>query len=651
MDVAYKNNNYHFMGRPNLQYLTTLLLLLCTSLAFSLEPVNVGALVKETSLSGHVEYQIDQLGQYQVDNILTDSHWLAPRKETLSFGYSSSVYWLRFQLTNQSAEDASRLLEIAYPVLDDLQIYIYDDSNLLAEKYHLGDKLPFAQREVDHRNFLVPVEIDANRSQTWIMRIETSSAVQIPMSVWPERDFFIEDQSTLIGMGVYYGIMLIMVLYNLVVYFSVRERSYLYYVFYVASMAIFLASLQGLSFQYVWPLATSWNDSAIIVMLSGVVFFGGLFARVFLGLEEGHKYLYNVFGFMVLVSACIFVAVHFAPYYVLIKTLIVLAFAVICLVTYTGILRWVQGYSAARLFTIAWSSILLGGAILAFNKFNIIPRNNFTENAVQIGSAIEVILLSFALADRLNQEKTDRFDAQVQALAHEKTARLAQAEALSHERQAREAQERVLEVKQKANQTLEEKVKERTSELELANKKLAELSTTDGLTGVRNRRCFDKVLEREYNRARREKEYLSILMLDIDHFKQVNDTYGHQAGDEALKVVAGILKEVIHRTTDVIARYGGEEFAVVLTNTEVAGAYLVAEKIRKSVAKQKIETENTEFSLTMSIGVMGDQPNDNNSPDDWVKKADAALYTAKEEGRNKVVLAPSCSGSEGNNIA
>ena len=117
--------------------------------------------------------------------------------------------------------------------------------------------------------------------------------------------------------------------------------------------------------------------------------------------------------------------------------------------------------------------MLLGGAILALNKFNIIPRNHFTENAVQLGSAIEVILLSFALADRLNLEKAERYNAQQQALAHERTANLAQAEALLHEREAREAQERALEIQQKANETLEDKVRERTRELVHANKKLA----------------------------------------------------------------------------------------------------------------------------------------------------------------------------------
>ena len=616
----------------------SILLLLCifwVSLASGLETVELGDLHKQYSLNDHVEYLIDQDGVYFVDQLMSESvnqdtsRWLTHNKETLSFGYSNAVHWLRFKLDNQTDDEISKLLEIEYPVLDDVQIFIYDENNALIEKKVLGDKVPFAEREIFHRNFLIPLTLASQQTQTWLLRVETSSSVQVPMTIWPERTFFIQDQSKIMSMGVYFGIMLIMTLYNLVVFFSVRENSYLYYVFYVASMALFLASLQGLSFQYIWPMATHWNDSAIVVMLSGVVCFASLFARDFLELRKSQRLLYHLFGIVVVFSLSIMIATNFIPYYVLIKTLIVLAFGVIFLVTYTGVLRWVQGFSAARLFTIAWSTMLMGGAILALNKFNFIPRNFITENAVQLGSAIEVILLSFALADRLNQEKRERYEAQLTLLQREHEVQEAQAESLRVER--------------KANETLEEKVRERTNELEIVNKKLADLSTTDALTGVRNRRYFDHVLKRDFNRARREKEQLAILMLDIDHFKKVNDDYGHQVGDEALRRVAVVLTDVVHRTTDVLARYGGEEFAIILPNTDIEGAQLVAEEIRKRVAEERMSSVDEEFFVTVSIGVMGDEPCiKNNSADVWLREADSALYMAKASGRNKVVISPHC---------
>jgi diguanylate cyclase (GGDEF)-like protein len=642
-----------------LQYFLGLLLVVIFSTASAIETVEISEHSLGYSLNDHVEYFEDVQAELSPEDLMSANQtWDIHNKETLSFGYTSSVYWFRFQVGNKSDKEVSHLLEIAYPVLDDVRMYVYDRADKkLINQYQLGDKIPFKLRQVQHRHFVVPLEVSAKQQQVWLIRIETSSAMQVPMTIWSERDFFIQDQSRLMGLGLYYGIMFIMVLYNLFVFFSVREENYLYYVFYVASMAGFLASLQGLSFQYVWPNATSWNDSAIIVMLSGVVFFTCIFTRNFLELANAHQVLNRAFGIVILSSAAIALSVNLVPYYILIKVLIGLAVFGITLVIYTGILRWSQGFNAARYFTIAWSSMLLGGAILALNKFNIIPRNTFTENAVQFGSAIEVILLSFALADRLNQEKRERYEAQITALNHERVASTAQAEALEqercarsaqekalvHEREAREAQDRALEIQRKANETLEEKVKERTNELECVNEKLAELSTTDALTGVRNRRYFDQVLEREFNRARREREQLSILMLDIDFFKRVNDDYGHQIGDDTLRLVAQILRDIVHRTTDLTARYGGEEFAIILPNTDVAGAYLVADKIRQSIAEQTLDADGQTFSLTVSLGVMGDEPHSGDSADYWLKEADDALYKAKSEGRNKVVLAAACS--------
>jgi diguanylate cyclase (GGDEF)-like protein len=232
--------------------------------------------------------------------------------------------------------------------------------------------------------------------------------------------------------------------------------------------------------------------------------------------------------------------------------------------------------------------------------------------------------------------------AQAETLEQERFARAAQEKALVYEREAREAQAKVLAIQSEANENLEHKVRERTNELESVNEKLAELSTTDALTGVRNRRYFDQMLEREFNRARREREQLSILMLDIDYFKRVNDEYGHQVGDDALRCVANILREVLYRTTDFVARYGGEEFAIILPNTKVEGAYIVAEKIRKIIANQPFDAAGITFSITVSIGIMGDEPSSGISAGFWLKEADDALYKAKKEGRNKIVLSKSC---------
>lgn len=599
-------------------------------------------------LDQQVQYLEDPNGEFSIDQ-LNRGRWLDNSKDSLSFGYTRSVYWFRMSLVNSDSQPQKRMLSIGYPVLDDIRVYRNGQPETFLQ---LGDKIPFSQRPVPHRYFLLPVELQPGEQQQWLFRVDTSSSMQFPLILWQERALFIHEMGQLFGMGIYYGIMLIMVLYNLFVFLSVRESNYLYYVLYVASMTAFIGSLHGVNFQYLWPNAVHWNDQSIVVFLAGVVIFGGLFTIKFLALKDDIAWLGNIFRAAIIAAFAIIFLSNFAAYHLMIRALIVAAVVGICCAIYGGILRWSQGYSSARFYTIAWSSMLLGGVVLALNKFDFLPRNFFTEYAVQVGSALEVILLSFALADRLNQEKRERFEAQLAAFEHEKVARVAQEEALNqernarvaqekaleHERQAREAQDKALDIQRKANETLEARVKERTGELEQLNRKLEYLSTTDPLTALRNRRFFEDIIEREMARAIREKESLCVVMLDIDHFKRINDDHGHQAGDEVLRTVASTVKQRVHRNTDLIARYGGEEFILILPNTGIGGAQHVAECLRRSVAQLSFERLHPGLAVTISVGIHGGVPEADTLADQWVKLADDALYRAKDRGRNCVCI-------------
>ncbi|MBB5693166.1 diguanylate cyclase [Muricoccus pecuniae] len=173
--------------------------------------------------------------------------------------------------------------------------------------------------------------------------------------------------------------------------------------------------------------------------------------------------------------------------------------------------------------------------------------------------------------------------------------------------------------------------------------RLAELASTDGLTGLANRRRFDEVLNREWRRAAREESCLAVLLLDVDHFKAFNDLYGHLSGDDALREVARAIGETIRRPGDLAARYGGEEFAAVLPRTDAAGAREVAERIRGAIAALGIGHEgNAAGHITASIGVAAVQPHAFSAPDApmLLGAADSALYEAKRSGRDRVFQAP-----------
>lgn len=586
-----------------------------------------------------LEYVEDHTGQLQSADITTD---ILQRDalNSMSFGYTESVYWFRLRLQHSGTRPATRLLSLSYPVLDEIRVHQrFDDGDWQIQK--LGDKQPFYMRPVQHRFFVIPLTMTPGQKVELLFRVDTSSSMQFPLSIWKERDFFVADQKQILGMGLYYGIMIIMVLYNLFVFFSVREANYLYYVLYVGCMGGFLASLQGLNFQFIWPEATWWNDHSILIFLGGVVLFALVFTRNFLRLKEMPG-LNRLFTIMALFSLVIILISGMFPYHSMIRLLIATAVVGISLSIFAGLIRWSQGYSSARYYTIAWSVLLLGGVILALNKFDFLPRNFFTENIIQLGSALEVILLSFALADRLNSEKRKRYNAQLIALEHEKIARQSQEIALRQERAAREAQALALEIQKQATETLEQRVKERTLELEEVNRKLEQLSTTDGLTGLRNRRFFDQILQREMARAIRTRESICVLMIDVDHFKKVNDVHGHQAGDEILRRVAQTIRQTVHRSTDLLARYGGEEFILVLPGTSIHGAVHVAECIRSAVRRLNFNNISAGLRVAVSIGVHGAVPDSDASHENWIRCADEALYYAKANGRNQVVRYKDC---------
>lgn len=184
-------------------------------------------------------------------------------------------------------------------------------------------------------------------------------------------------------------------------------------------------------------------------------------------------------------------------------------------------------------------------------------------------------------------------------------------------------------------------IRREADELAAANAELQRLSNVDGLTAIANRRLFDGFLAREWLRAVRRQEPLTLVMIDVDHFKNFNDTYGHQAGDDCLRRVAAALQANIKRTTDLIARYGGEEFAAVLPDTDAGGAARVAERLRAAVEALGLAhaASSAGTVVTVSLGTATVLPTADGSPDALVALADQALYQAKQQGRNRVVVA------------
>jgi len=202
------------------------------------------------------------------------------------------------------------------------------------------------------------------------------------------------------------------------------------------------------------------------------------------------------------------------------------------------------------------------------------------------------------------------------------------------------------EVKQQESQDLlEERVQERTlelhialQELESANQELERKNILDELTGLHNRRFYDQKIQAEYRRSRRNLTPLSLVVIDIDHFKSVNDNYGHLAGDQCLIWLSQFIKQSLKRSADKAFRYGGEEFCLILPDTETQGALLLAEQLRNAVNEQAFHYQDTDIPLTISCGISTYKQEKEITPEQIFAGADKALYQAKHNGRNQSVL-------------
>jgi|TARA_R110001599_G_scaffold203_10_gene781 diguanylate cyclase (GGDEF)-like protein/PAS domain S-box-containing protein len=172
--------------------------------------------------------------------------------------------------------------------------------------------------------------------------------------------------------------------------------------------------------------------------------------------------------------------------------------------------------------------------------------------------------------------------------------------------------------------------------LEKANRELEKLSRTDMLTQLNNRGYWEECLSQEFSRFQRYQTTCSVVMFDIDHFKRVNDTYGHQAGDEAIREVSRVLRENL-RATDIAGRYGGEEFGVILGNTDIEGAIIFCERVRKEVEAITVVHDKQEIKFTVSLGISL-ATNETSDYKSWLEQSDQALYAAKEGGRNQTVV-------------
>jgi diguanylate cyclase (GGDEF)-like protein len=578
--------------------------------------VSLDAAFTRAALAPHLQVLQDPSQRLSLQDVLSPAQakqWrpAAAAGQQLNFGYSRSAYWLRGELANQTGQSGQWLLGLRYPLLDYVDVAVRHADGRI-EQYASGDRRAFRSRGLDDRLFYFPVTLAAGEQATVLVRIQGQGSLQAPIELLSPEAYHRQARLEALLLGTYAGALLAMLAYNLMLAVSLRDRVYVDYVMYVGLFGFAQFIFNGLAFQYLWPGSPNWGNLSAPLFMALAGWSLLQFSRRFLETGTHWRQADWLLRALQWVFLGVLPAALLLPYAIPIQvaTLGTVVAPVLLLLIAPVLLS--RGVLQARYFLVAFSGLLLGTLLTALHMFGVVPSHFLTEYGVQLGSMLEFTLLSFALAHRLKLARED--NARMQA------AHAAELEARVHART--------------------EDLGQAMRQLTQANERLQSLSHQDVLTGLKNRAFLAATLPEMWRHAQRLQLPFSVLMIDVDHFKQVNDLHGHGAGDEALKLVAGVIRQWTQRPGDHAVRYGGEEFLVVLPHTHAVGAAHIAECIRLAVQALAMQHGDQAVPLTVSIGVACVAPAQHQEAQALLKAADQLLYQAKRDGRNRCALQP-----------
>lgn len=526
-----------------------------------------------------------------------------------AFGFQPGAFWFHASVLNADPREPRRLLLQEYALSDHIDVYVRHPDGRI-EHWAGGDALPFASRSVRYRQPNFMLDLPVGEQVDLLVRVQSQSSMQVPLLLYTPTAFAEMSRDAQFAIGVYYGILLALFVYNFMLWISLRDAGYGWYLLHVGAFGMVLFTLNGLGFEYLWPESTWLADKSVPLSICLALLAMQQFSRSFLELParfpRGNRVSLALIAFFALLG----LASLYLPYRV---STPIASFSVLVGVPWIVIATVVvlrRGYAPARLFLLAWAVFLAGTAAIAALAFGLLPKNFFTEYGVQIGSASEMLLLSIALGYRYAS--------------------------------LREENERIV---GEANVRLERQVAERTqaltgalAQLEDAHGRLRDSSRRDGLTGLYNRSHFREAFEEMLRDDQALGRPTTLLMIDLDHFKAINDTHGHLVGDDCLRWAARRIGQALRAHDALLARFGGEEFIVALPGRDQAEAVAIAEQLRVQLQGEHCESRGRSIRMSASIGVHRLLPADDLSSgiDAALQAADEALYSAKAGGRDRV---------------
>jgi len=551
----------------------------------------------------------------QAQQAYARSEFAAPSQSVTAsnFGLTDSQIWLRVELDTASNAPSSWMLEVAHASLDTVDLYLARGTEPFQHQ-HSGDHIKFAEKPIAHRNHVFALQLEPDSHYTLYLSVASTGTLAAPVNLWQPQALWHKDQTSYSMLSVYYGLLLALLVYNLFLYLSLRDPLYLIYVAFISCLAVGQAGLSGLVGQFIWPHNAWLTNLAPSGAVSAAGFFGALFVQRFLADTPRRLRLQWLMPLISAAYAATFVCVVFWSYHLaaIAVNLISLLFAAAAF--FLGAVSLYFREPGARFFVLAWVSFLSGVTVISLHNLGLLPSNLLTSNALAIGSGLEMLLLSLALADRINDIQLARDQAQAQAL---------------------QIRQQMLENVRQSERLLEARVAERTLELEQTNQQLQQSQQLleqqakhDALTGLANRALLAERLVEAQARADRSHSRFTLLVADLDKFKNINDQFGHAAGDEVLITIAARLRAVV-RTNDVVARMGGDEFVLVLESlNDPADVPKLHAKIRKAVCTPIVLSSEESVSVGVSIG-SAFYPDDAANTSLLFNCADKAMYAEK----------------------
>ncbi|TGN17287.1 7TM diverse intracellular signaling domain-containing protein [Leptospira idonii] len=403
------------------------LFLLFFSVAFSLqgEPVSSIHWKKGTgnlNLASFATYWEDKDKKETIESIrqqIQNNENGNKTKGQLGFGYSPHAYWVHWSIEIEEGNQTDLWLELV-SLIDSIDLFLFKDGKEIS-KIHAGRGLPASERFLKHRNFFFPLPLTETGHYDLIMRFESQGSLLLPLHLWEKETYLEEDSLRSTWFGAYFGVMGVVFFYNLFLFFSIKDRSYLYYILYIFFLSLVQASIWGYTHIYIFPNSPSYADMCFPVSISLVSTFLLLFARKFVEAKVRMPKIYIYLSTVASIAALSMIPAFFGFYRFSVSTGVLLTSVGSLTLFGVSLYAWSKGYNEARFFLIGSSIVLVGALVVGLRNFGILPYHFLTNYSLQIGSVLEAVFLSLSLADRINFIQKEKQEIQAKSLEEQKS--------------------------------------------------------------------------------------------------------------------------------------------------------------------------------------------------------------------------------------